>query len=181
MTSFLVGESRNSLICPENDDVTRTIVYIMQGVRKRQAMGRLSFLFRDAEWTESINKIHSYIDQYIDQAFEEKQLSETLPSSGKSSDEPERTDLLWSLVQQVNDRVVIRDQIASVWLGGGESTSIVVANCLFLLARDKRAWNVLQEKVATLSDEKLTYSNLKKLTYLTWVINEGKFPPPLSP
>lgn len=145
---------------------------IVRGASARRSMGPLKYVFHDKQWNESIRFAHKYLNDHIDKALNELKARNQNPE--KFSAESDRTDLLWSLVQQLNDRVLLRDQLAALWIPGMESTSILVSNVLFFLSRHPRVWKRLQSEVKELGEKELTYIALRNMQYMTWVINESK-------
>ncbi|EHK21754.1 uncharacterized protein TRIVIDRAFT_191943 [Trichoderma virens Gv29-8] len=169
-TSFLFGRSRDSLTNAENKDVMLAIFDIVRGASARRSMGPLKYVFHDAKWHESIQFAHKYLNDHIDEALDELKARNQNPE--KFTTESDRTDLLWSLVQQLNDRTLLRDQLAALWIPGMESTSILVSNILFFLSRHPRVWQRLQSEVKATGEGALTYNTLRNMQYMTWVINE---------
>nr|UYD62315.1 cytochrome P450 [Leptographium qinlingense (nom. inval.)] len=160
-TCFIFGRSRDSLIKEENQDVMLALFDIIRGASMRRMMGRLQFLHRDAKWAESIRLVHAYMDSCIDEALD-----------GLGKGDAHRTDLLWDLAQKMDDRVLLRDQLAAIWIPSVESTAILLSNILFLLSRHPSVWERLQQEVGDLGAAELTASTLENMRYLNWVINE---------
>ncbi|KAF5633000.1 cytochrome P450 monooxygenase [Fusarium sp. NRRL 25303] len=171
-TEFLFGKSRDCLTHPEREDVMLAMVDIMRGARVRLTMSKFMFLHRDPKWYESIRFVHSFMNEYIDKAYDE--LHQRQEKSEKFTDKPERTDLLWDMVQKIpsEDRILLRDQITAVWVPSNETTSIHISNAIYQLARHPDAWEKLQKEVLELGDEELTFSKLRGMKYMNWVINE---------
>nr|WNS47933.1 FunC [Talaromyces coalescens] len=169
-TEFLFGRTRDSLGHPEREDVMLAMVNIMRGARVRLTMGKFMFLHRDASWYASIRLVHKFMDAYIYEAFEERKQRKEKPE--KFAGREERTDLLWDLTHHIDDPVLLRDQITAVWVPSNETTSIHVSNALWALARHPSVWNRLQKEVQDLGDGELTFSKLRGMQYMNWVINE---------
>jgi cytochrome P450 len=146
---------------------------IMRGASARRSMGRLKYLYRDAKWSDSIKFVHKYINDHVDEALNE--LRDRSQNPDKFLGKSERRDLLWTLVQQVHDRDVLREQLAALWLPSTESTSVLLSNVLFFLSRHSRVWERLQNEVQALGDQKLTFSKLRSMQYTNWVIDEGMY------
>lgn len=151
------------------------MVNIMRGARVRLTMGKFMFLHRDASWYASIRLVHKFMDAYIYEAFEErKQLKE---NPAKYAGVEGRTDLLWDMTQHIDDPRLLRDQITAVWVPSNETTSIHVSNALWALSRHPHVWDRLQKEVQGLGDDELTFSKLRGMQYMNWVINESGFCP----
>ncbi|KAI3530023.1 hypothetical protein CSPX01_15105 [Colletotrichum filicis] len=171
-TEFLFGRSRDSLQNPEKEDVMLAMVDIMRGARVRLTMGKFMFLHRDPKWYESIRLVHKFMNEYIDEAFDELKQRNEFPD--KFVDKPERTDLLWDMAHQIEDKILLRDQITAVWVPSNETTSIHISNAIFALARHSEVWKRLQREVKDTFDEseEITFSKLRGMQYMNWVINE---------
>lgn len=171
-SEFLFGGNRDSLTHPEREDVMLAMVEIMRGARVRLTMGKFLFMHRDPKWHAAIKQVHDFMDAYIDKAFEERrQLAE---KPGSTSD---RTDLLWDVTEKFkpSEKKLLRDQITAVWVPSNETTSIHISNAIHCLAHNPRVWNRLQEEVRALGNEELTFSKLRGMRYLNWVINESAY------
>ncbi|KAF2773332.1 cytochrome P450 [Teratosphaeria nubilosa] len=169
-TEFVFGKTRDSLHHPEREDVLLAMVDIMRGARVRLTMGTFMFLHRDPSWYAAIRVVHDFMDVYIDDALEERRRRAENPE--KFAATPERTDLLWDITGHVGDNKLIRDQITAVWVPSNETTSINISNAIYMLARHPAVWKRLQSEIQALGDQKLTFSLLRGLPYLNWVINE---------
>ncbi|KAF2717070.1 cytochrome P450 [Polychaeton citri CBS 116435] len=169
-SEFLFGRTRDSLSHPEREDVMLAMVDIMRGARVRVTMGSFMFLHRDPQWYDSIRLVHKFMDEYIEEAFTERLERDLFP--GKYAKKPERTDLLWDVTAKVKDRKLLRDQITAVWVPSNETTSINISNAIWCLARHPNVWRKLQEEVQGLGEENLTFSKLRGMQYLNWVVNE---------
>lgn len=148
------------------------MVDIMRGARVRLTMGTFMFLHRDSRFYAAIRLVHKFLDEYIDEALEERRARKEAPQ--KFADKPERADLVWDISATVTDKKLLRDQITGVWIPSNETTSINISNAIYCLARHPHVWERLQQEVQALGDQKLTFSTLRGMQYLNWVINESK-------
>lgn len=149
------------------------MVNIMRGARVRLTMGKFMFLHRDPSWYASIQLVHKFMDEYIYEAFKERKQHKENPENFLGTEE--RTDLLWDMTQHLDDPRLLRDQITAVWVPSNETTSIHVSNALWALARHPNVWDRLQKEVQSLGDDELTFSKLRGMQYMNWVINESRF------
>jgi cytochrome P450 monooxygenase len=143
------------------------MVDVMRGLRARLQMAKLMFLHHDPVWLKNVQKVKDFIDSNVKKSLEERS---TCISSGKKST---RTDLLWDMVGQVQDPVVLRGQILAVFVPSNDTTSILISNAFFALARHPEIYATLREKVLALGDKELNFERLRSVQYLTWVLNEG--------
>lgn len=76
------------------------------------------------------------------------------------------------MAKQTRDHVDLRFQILNVFLPARDTTSILVGNALFHLARNPEIWTQLRAESLALRDRDLTFETLKSLQLFKHVINE---------
>lgn len=151
------------------------MVKVMEGLRLRLQLSSFIFLHRDQEWLAACKRIHGFLDSYIDKAYDQLQ-EEKLGKQACYADGRPRNDFLWTIAGQVPDRLELRTQLTSVWIPSNETTSIFVSNTLFALARHPNVVSRLRQEILDYGDQPLTFTGLRSLTYLRWVLNESKTP-----
>jgi cytochrome P450 len=141
-------------------------------ITKRRNAGKLApiiFAF-DRQWKRAYDKLHSYIDVHVKRALEL-----TSPKNlQKAEDEEKQTRyiLLHEMAKQIRDPVELRFQILNVFIAARATTSTLMANMLFHLARHPKIWAELREQSLALGDQPLTFELLKTLTFFRHVIHE---------
>jgi cytochrome P450 monooxygenase len=149
------------------------MVKIMEGLRLRLQLSAFLFLHRDREWLAACKRIHDFLDAYTDKAVE--QLHHTkLGKPARSPDGRPRNDFLWTIAGKVPDRLELRTQLTGVWIPSNETTSIFLSSTLYTLARDPEIVNRLRKEMLRYGDQPLTFTGLRSLTYLRWILNESK-------
>ena len=172
-TEFLFGESVNSLdnpdmVWPQQD--TRTA---LAGFRVRLQLSSFVFLHRDSKWLAACNRIQTFFDQHIDKAY--AQLDEKRKGGLTSdSDRGPRKDLLWTLAHQIPNKDELRAHLTGVWIPSNETTSILISNTIFALARHPEVTQKLRKEIVNYGDRLVTFEGLRSLQYLKWVINESR-------
>jgi cytochrome P450 len=151
------------------------MVKVMEGLRLRLQLSSFLFLHRDKEWLAACKRIHSFLDAYIDKAYDQLR-GMKLGKPALYGDGRPRNDFLWTIAGQVPDRLELRTQLTGVWIPSNETTSILVSNTLFALARHPDVVIKLRKEILEYGDQPLTFTGLRSLTYLRWVINESKIP-----
>lgn len=146
------------------------MVDMMRGVRARLQMSKLMFLHHDTKWLASVKTVRDFIDANIDRTLAELQSRKT--TSNPSS---ERTDLLWDIAKQLPEKEALRGQIMAVFIPSNDTTSILISNAIFALARHPHVWEKLRREVVALGDLPLTFERLRGLKYLNYVINESRY------
>ena len=159
-TEFIFGKSMDSLLSDtpfDSDQFLRVFDEALAGVGKRRLAGNLSsirYAF-DRPWKRAYETIHSYVDERVKDALE--------TTSGNKA-ESRNYILLYEMAKQIHDPIELRYQIIAVFLPARDTTSILVGNALFYLARNPHVWTELRKTALEIDPEKLTFELLKSLT-----------------
>ncbi|MCJ1443965.1 MAG: hypothetical protein MMC23_004465 [Stictis urceolatum] len=179
-TDFLFGETVNCLDHPERDWPSKDMVRIMAGLRLRLQLSSFLFLHRDKEWFAACKRVHGFLEGYIDKAYQ--QLGEEQNTEKPALDvngEP-RSDFLWTIARHVPNKLELRTQLTGVWIPSNETTSILMSNTLFALARHPEVVAKLRKEVLEYGDKPLTFEGLRSLNYMRYVVNESHRVYPVS-
>lgn len=76
------------------------------------------------------------------------------------------------MVKHVGDPTALRYEVLNIFLPAFESTSVVLSNTLFHLARQPDTWARLRKEALALGDQPLTFELLKPLSYFQHTIFE---------
>lgn len=144
------------------------MIEMMRGLRVRLLLGKFLFLHRDSKWLVAVGVIRDFIDGNIDKTLAELQ---DYKATGQES---KRTDLLWDMARQHQDKELLRGQIIAVFIPSNDTTSILISNAFYALARNPRVWAKLHEEVAALGDAPLNFDVLRGVRYVNWVLNESE-------
>lgn len=148
------------------------MVTVMRGIRLRLQMNRFLFLYRNRGWFDAVYRVHAFLDKHIDRAFEQLQ-AEKNGESAKLNGE-ERSDFLWTIAPHVPDKTALRSQLIGVFFPSNETTSILISNVIYALARHPHVVEKLRSEILSCSDAPLTWESLRSMVYLRWVVNESK-------
>lgn len=130
----------------------------------RTLLGKAWSLLPQARYIKTCATAHNFIDYYVEKALHEQTQSSTV--SGKESTiTPRKRSLMSGLSSQTRDRDYIRYQIVQAMMAAQDTTSELLTNTLFLLARHPDYWQRLRVEVAQMGDnvaeaEVLTASKL---------------------
>ena len=80
-------------------------------------------------------------------------------------------------LKETEDPDLLRAALTQAFLGGRDTTSGLLTNLWFQLARRPDVWGKLEDEIAFLQGRKPTTEELKQLKYLQWCLNEGKETP----
>ena len=185
-TEFLFGESVNSLV-----ETTHT----RAGVPVKSTAGKLGFeaafnlsqdylaartraqnlywLINPKEFREANRTVHQLVDYYVRLALEPKAKKEKAPH------ERERYIFLEALAEDNRDPKSLRDQMLNILLAGRDTTASLLSSAFYSLAKNPDVWHKLRHEVlnkfGTAEDprEKITFSALKDIPYLRYVLDES--------
>lgn len=155
-----------------SNDLLETFDAALRGLGKRILLGRLRILFLwDRSYHRLAHRVHAVIDRYIDKAMARQREKTSIETS--SVDTPKRYVMLDELVNVLQDRAEIRNQIINIFLPARDATGIGLSGVIFLLARRPQVWHKLRAEVSSIKGP-LTYEVLKSLQYMRFVLNEGQ-------
>jgi cytochrome P450 monooxygenase len=152
------------------------MVTVMRGLRLRLQLSSFLFLHRDKEWFAACKRIHGFLDGYIDKAYKQLEHEKSGKPATYANGEP-RDDFLWTIAHQVPDKLELRTQLTGVWIPSNETTSILMSNTLYALARHPEVVEKLRKEVLDYGDKPLTFEGLRSMAYLRWTINESQCDP----
>jgi cytochrome P450 monooxygenase len=104
-------------------------------------------------------------------------LNEQSAQAGKKQDVgSEKTGhryiLLNEMAKHIQDPIELRYQMLNVFMPSRDTTSVLLANCLFHIARNPAIWTKLRTESVALGDKPLTFELLKSLHYFRYVLFE---------
>ncbi|KAL8837390.1 MAG: hypothetical protein Q9176_005696 [Flavoplaca citrina] len=171
-TDFMFGESILSQPHPEafGRELTDACRIGQLGAERRFRLGILANLVPQGEFYRSVNKVHSYMESHVDKAIQQRH---------SQSDEKKDTNtnngryiFLNELVKMTDDRMILRDQLLGIFLAGRDTTSALLTNLFFVLARRPDVWKRLHRELDSLHGRKPSLEDIKGLRYLTFCLNE---------
>lgn len=149
------------------------MLVVMAGLRLRLQLSSFIFLHRDKSWLAACKRIHEFLDAYIQKAHDQLLAEKESGKPATYANGKPRDDFLWSIAHRVPDKVELRSQLTGVWIPSNETTSILMSNTLFALARHPDAVRKLRREILQYGDKPLTFEGLRSLRYMRWVINES--------
>jgi cytochrome P450 len=142
----------------------------LSGAGLRMAIGPLRRVLPSKKWREAITITHRFADHYIDLGlkYREKLLAKQLDSN-----EVKKSNiLLYNMVEETEDRVFLRNQILQGMIASEDTTSSLLGNVFFLLARHPDVWHKLRVEVLAAGNA-LDYNSLTGMSYMQKVLKEG--------
>ncbi|KAI1082057.1 cytochrome P450 [Whalleya microplaca] len=113
----------------------------------RVILGRAWNLLPQKNYINTCAKAHGYLDYYINQAFAE-------------GDSQKNKSLIQVLSVQTDNSDFIRSQVIQAMMAAQDTTSELLTNALFLLARHPKYWEQLRTEFAGKTENALSAENL---------------------
>lgn len=171
---FLFGESCKTLTAHPSEDAIEFLHAFHHGqgaIGKRTQLPYISALTGDKEFWAAAKTLHNFADTRIERAAS---LSKSSP--GESSPYPNKKYVLVDeLVRTYNDRIDIRNQLLNTFLAAHDTTTVLITNTFFNLARYPAVYQKLRTELMAVEDPGLFYNAdiLKiRFPYLNAVVNE---------
>ncbi|KAL1621717.1 hypothetical protein SLS56_009059 [Neofusicoccum ribis] len=179
-TEFLFGKSVNSLRLTQGEAAESRFA---EAFTVAQAEGldliRLGPLARlvgakakVSDGERAVDVVHSYVDQFVDEAVRYREELEL--QGGAEKKEDEKYVFLHELAKQTKDKRRLRDELLNVLLAGRDTTASLLGNLFFVLSKRPDVWKKLRAEVEeTLGGKPPTYEQLRNMKYLKWCMNES--------
>ena len=144
-------------------------------------------------YKEAIRYVHDFVDVQIESAMADcKPLvvsSSTSPSSKQShtrKDDSEESneendqeddgdgqrDLLHELLHRTRDKMLIRNELLSIFMPARDASTFGLETIFFQIARNPTVWEKLRDEIEA-APRPFTFLSLKEMSYLQAVIKEG--------
>ncbi len=173
-TDFMFGESIQSLSQPESFqvDLMKAFRDAQFGGERRFRLGSFAKFVPQPTFNQAVKRVHDYMKEHVDKAIENRGLQQKQSLNSDTQDD-ERYIFLHELAKLTDDRETLRDELLGIFLAGRDTTSALLSNLFFVLARNPDIWQRLQDEVKTLSGARPTLDELKALKYLGFCLNES--------
>jgi cytochrome P450 len=193
-TEFLLGQSVESQIAPlKAIDGARTqhdwlgfgpaFDRANQASVTRGRLMELYFLYSPPSFWRDCNKVHQFVDQYVDRALKSTQSFKRTYQEEK--DEPSNYVFLHELAKVTRDKTQLRSEVLNILLAGRDTTAGLLAWTFYLLARHPEKYSKLRAEIVQTfgaSDTSLiSFESLKACIDLKNTMNEVLRLHPLVP
>ncbi|KAF9769799.1 hypothetical protein IL306_012728 [Fusarium sp. DS 682] len=165
-TEFLMGHSTNML--SRNTDHTREQQFVddymicSEEIIQQMQLGPLHSLKFNFAAKKAKKRVYEYLDTFIE---------ESLNNAG---DDGSGSSFLTDMMAIANDRKGLSHHILHILLASRDTTSGLLGNLFFLLAKKPQIYSKLREQVVEIAgQDPPTASQLKDMTYLKWCVNES--------
>lgn len=147
----------------------------MEGLRVRVQMTKMLFLHRDKAWFAAVKRTRDFMDKHIDKVLADLEMEKATGKKALDIHGRERTDLLYTMAPNApSDREDFRSQILNVFFSSNETTSILISNVFYALARHPHVYSKLREEILAYGNGPLTWEQLRSMVYLRYVVNESE-------
>ncbi|CVL02464.1 related to cytochrome P450 alkane hydroxylase [Fusarium mangiferae] len=175
-TEFLFGESTDTLCNPTkaSQEFTKAFDFTLKDVAYQARLGPLRrFQGSRSKALEVYQVCRSYVERYVDQAMALR--TSTLTGEVTRENEPQNRhdSLLRQLARSGVSKEKIRAELLSVLIAARDTTSNLLGNLFFVLARRPDIWTKIRDEVKHLDTNEPTYEQLRHLTYAKYCINES--------
>ena len=174
-TDFMFGESIQSLRNPESSEssLMRAFRDAQKGVERRFRLGSFAKFVPQPTFYRAVKQVHAYVDAHIDKAIKKYALPKQSPLDDAGL-EGERYVFLHELLKLTGDGQTLRDELTGIFFAGRDTTSALLSNLFFALARDPQRWQRLRDEVLDLGGRKPSLDELKSMKYLEYCLYEGE-------
>ena len=169
-TEFLFGKSTYTLAGTGPDaqrgrEFVEAFVYATEAISYEFRTAGLAHWLPDAKRKQSIKTIHSFADNIIANALEEhKRLDFS---------QDKKYTFLHELITRTQDPYTLRSELLNVLLAGRDTTAGLLSNTWHVLSKRADIWAKLKKEVDELGGERPSYTTIKDMKYLRYVLNEA--------
>ena len=149
------------------DEFIKSFHAALQYSMFRVVLGRMWSLLPQRRYLDACARAHGFLDYYINQAFAE-------------GHDQKNKSLIQALSAQTNDSIFIRSQVIQATMAAQDTTSELLTNALFLLARHPKYWDQLRAEFGDKTADALDAETLLDSKLIQHIIYESKCPEPTN-
>ncbi|KAF5540871.1 cytochrome P450 monooxygenase alkane hydroxylase [Fusarium napiforme] len=175
-TEFLFGESTDTLCNPTkaSQEFTKAFDFTLKDVAYQARLGPFRrFQGSRSKAHDAYQVCRSYVEHYVDQAMALRTSPSKREVSRKSESKSRHDSLLRQLASSGVSKEKIRAELLSVLIAARDTTSNLLGNLFFILARRPDIWTKIRDEVKQLDTNEPTYEQLRHLTFAKYCINES--------
>ncbi|KAF2009358.1 cytochrome P450 [Aaosphaeria arxii CBS 175.79] len=136
----------------------------------RTVLGRVWNILPQAKYINACVRTHEFIDYYVEKMFDDNFTTGVINNAGSSM--RNLPSLMQALSSPTNDRDYIRYQVIQGLMAAQDTTSELLTNSLFLLARQSKYWERLRTEVTQQADAFFQVDKFTKSTLIRNVLLE---------
>ena len=184
-TDFMFGESIDSLLRPDSELATFLSAFkeAQFALEERWLLGSLAGCLPQRTFYRNVATIHKYFEQHVEKALEYRNQWEMRKASRTGDiDDASQTKIedegryvfLRELAKSTQNKLVLRDELLSIFLAGRDTTSSLLTNLFFVLARRPDLWSKIYDEVQDLGGALPTLEQMNSMVSIRNSLNECK-------
>ena len=184
-TDFMFGESIESLLHPDSELALFLSAFqeAQIGLEERWRLGSLARILPQPTFYRNVALVHSYFERHVEKALEYRSPLELKEASetGKIDDALQtrlnnegRYIFLRELAKTTQNKLVLRDELLSVFLAGRDTTASLLSNLFFVFARRSDLWLKIREEVESLDGALPTLEQMSSMVNIRNILSECK-------
>lgn len=135
-------------------------------------LGANYWLLHTRDLYQRVNRVHGFVDRFVDLAVKNNQDGKPTASSGRHT-------LLYTLSEQIQDPVELRCHLTNILLAGRDTTASTLGWFFYIMAEQRnedyyrRLRATIIENFGEYTDpHDITFESMKSCQYLQWCISE---------
>lgn len=179
-TDLLFGRSTGSLSTSKDSEAARfssAADIALQAVFRDISVQSLGKLLDRQDSKGAREYVHKTVDRYVQEALENRSKGPGDAHAPGKTAKRKGYVFLESLMEKTNDADTLRNQSLSALYGGRDTTSSLLSNLLYVLARRPDVWEKLRREAQTLHGLPPDQETIKNMPYVSQCISECKSPP----
>ena len=175
--AFTVGKPVNALSSDQTTEEKQNVedlACVKETIARDGFIGPLRHFYDRGAFLRASQRLRNFVEASAVQAVHDAQ-KERNSDLKLSSGQQYRYTFVRGLGKEINDVPLIVDQSLSALIAGVDTIAGLLSTTFFLLARNARVMHKLRASIIdNVGHERPTYDQLKQLTYMQQVFNEGK-------
>ncbi|KAF2653349.1 cytochrome P450 [Lophiostoma macrostomum CBS 122681] len=141
------------------------------GAGIRVMLGNNRWLFPTKKYMANCDMVHRFVDEIIDHELGTHESAGSKPPNSEDPITP--NSLVHHLLSQTNDKIEIRGHILQAMMPTSDTTAVLIGNTFFLLSRYPHIWKEFVREVNSLSQEALSFNELRSLKSVYNILSES--------
>jgi cytochrome P450 len=177
-SAFAMGTGLDTLKpdqSPEKKEVAEALMYAKKIMARDGFLGPLHYLLSRKDFYAACETVKAYVEKVVRKEMAAREYRKQSNAATVDDEGQKRTqNLLSRILDNTNDVPAIRDAVVTILIAGTDSVASMLSTTFFLLARHERVYAKLRKEILdTIGTQPPTYDNVRKVTYLRYVFNEG--------
>ena len=153
---------------PKEMGFSEALTFAESVIQRMINLGPLYFLLDGKQYKAACKTVHAFTDYFVERACSRKREGVTLTSES-------RFILADALAAEITDPIELRTQLLNILLAGRDTTASLLSFVFLMLSQHEHVFarlrNEILESFGT-DPENITFSGMKSVKYLQWVLHE---------